>query len=63
MGIYIKNDCQFKARDDLSTFIEGEFETIVVEVKSKPNNLIIGEVYRVPNTSDEISITRYDDTI
>ena len=63
VGLYIKNDYQFKARDDLSTFIEGEFETIFVEVKSKPNNLIIGEVYRVPNTSDELSIKRYDDAL
>ena len=37
---------------DLASNIEGEFESIVVEVKVESNhqNLIVGEVYRVPNT-------------
>ena len=63
VDIYINNDYQFKARDDLSTFVDGEFATIFVGIKSKPNNLIIGEVYRVPNTSDELSIKQCDDKI
>ena len=54
VAIYIKDDCQYITRDDLSTFMEGEFETIFVEVISKPKNLNIGEIYRISNTPDDL---------
>ena len=59
----LNQDYQLKARDDVSTFIEEECDTIFVEIKSIPNKLIIGQVYRVPNMSDELSIKRYIHTI
>ena len=63
VAIYIRNNHTFKTRDDLSIFIEGEYETIFVEINSKPNNLIIGEIYRVPNTPEKLSVERYDATL
>ena len=47
--------------------IEGEFESIAmhVEVDSGQNasNLIVAEKYIVPNTNENMSIERYDQTI
>ena len=63
VAIYIKNNHKFIVRNDLSTFIEGEFECIFVEVKAIPYNAIIGEIYRVPNTPEQLSIVRYDETL
>ena len=58
VGIYIKNNINFVIRDDLSIFIEKSFETLFLEVTSSKGNIIIGEVYRVPNSSWSDSITK-----
>ncbi len=63
VGIYIKKTHTFKIRTDLSLFIEGEYETLFLEVESSPRNVIIGEIYRIPNTPIQASIRRYEDTI
>ena len=60
VGIYIKNNINFVIRDDLSIFIEKCFETLFLEVTSSKGNIIIGEVYRVPNSSCPDSITNYE---
>jgi len=63
VGMYILNKHKFKTRDDLSTFIEGEYESIFIELFSNPQHAIIGEIYRIPNTSSQLSINRYEDSI
>ena len=45
---------------DLNRHIEGEFETIFADVKDKNQTLIVGEIYRVPNTNITQSIERYE---
>ncbi len=63
--MYILDDFNFKLRPDLCVNIEGEFECIVAEIKARHNkrNLIVVEVYHIPNTSERESIQRYDDLI
>ncbi len=70
MGIYVRNNHKFKIRNDLSVFIEGEYETLFIEVEpnkresiNKERKAIIGEIYRVPNTSVVTSLKRYEETI
>ncbi len=63
VGIYINWKYQYSIRHDLSVFIEGEFENIFVEIKSIPQNAIVGEIYRVPNTPARESVTRYENVI
>ena len=62
VGIYIKNNINFIIRDDLSIFIEKSFETLFLEVTSSMGSrpIIIGEVYREPNSSCPNSITNYE---
>ena len=57
--IYVHERFKYRVRHDLSNFVEGEFETIFIEILNK-NPAIVGEIYRVPNTSTEESLTRYE---
>ena len=65
VAIYVKNDYEFLLREDLSIFNEGEFESIFVEIqqKNKQKKLIIGEIYRVSNSSQRAFIESYDNLI
>jgi hypothetical protein len=60
VAIYIKNHISFKVRDDISMFYEGEFETIFIETTASNHRAVVGEIYRIPNTSEEISVQRYE---
>ena len=51
VALYINNKHDFSVRNDLSHFEEGIFESIFVELNTGTRNLILGEVYRVPNTN------------
>ncbi len=48
VGILIANEINFRVREDLSTFIEGEFEAVFAEIISGDQKVIWGEIYRVP---------------
>ena len=45
----------------MCTYIEVEFESLFLEIETP--NILIGEVYRLPNTSETISIDRYNKPI
>ena len=53
VAIYLLDDFNHRERPDLYKNIEGHFESITVEidVKQGRHNLIIAEIYRVPNTN------------
>ena len=65
VALYISNDFTPSKRLDLSPFYEGEFESIFAEVRHKASNktLLVGEIYRVPNTNAQTSIDRFDKTL
>ncbi len=59
--IYIRENIQFKIRDDIALFDEGKFESIFIEtVSNKYPPVIVGEIYRVPNTNYKESCEKYD---
>ena len=61
--MYILDDFSYKIRTYLSINIEGEFECIVAEIQTKnaKKNLLLAEVYIIPNTPVWESLSRYDD--
>ena len=63
VALYVNKRFTCKERYDLSPFHEGEFETIFAEVRNKNTTLIVGEVYRVPNTNEKVSIDRFESTL
>ncbi len=54
---------KYKVREDLSLFQTGEFESIFVEFFSDDKSIIVGEIYRVPNTDEKNSPQRYEAVI
>jgi len=55
--VYIRDDLNYIILDDSSVNIDGKFESIFVEARSKTINCIFGEIYRVSNTSETYETT------
>ncbi len=62
IAIYINTDITFKVRDDLSIFDEGKYESLFIET-DHPQKYIIGEIYRIPNTSEHDSLNKFEETL
>lgn len=61
VSILVRTDIDFVERHDLKRFEEGKFESIFIEVRQKgKNSIVVGEVYRVPGTSEIDFIEAYD---
>lgn len=63
VAIYINNKYDFKIRNDLSIFEENVFESIFVELNTGSKNLVIGEVYRIPNTNEQSFLDQYESIV
>jgi hypothetical protein len=61
VAIYVKRNMKSISRKDLNIFKEGEFESCFIELITKNNhkNIIIGEIYRVPGTSEKTFLNEY----
>jgi len=64
VALYVNNKLNYKICDDLEAFVPGEFESLFIEVHDVANkNVIVGEIYRVPNTSEQKTIDMYETII
>jgi len=59
VGIYVRKNIKFVERSDLSVFIENQFESIFIEIPSSDKPLVIGELYKPPNTKVNPFIENY----
>ena len=63
VGLFIKENINYKVRDDLSTFIPHVYESIFIEVVSTSSkNAIVGIIYR-PNTQPKADIDVFSQTL
>jgi hypothetical protein len=60
VAMYISNTINFKVRNDVGIFEEGEFESIFIETLGNKSSAIIGEIYRMPNTNAQRSLEMYE---
>ena len=60
VAIYINSKLNFTRRNDVEVFLAGQFGSLFIEIKSNASPLIVGEIYRVPNTNEHDSIERYE---
>jgi hypothetical protein len=60
VAMYICDEFQFSIRDDLTINENQQFETIFAEICYGKSKIVVGEVYRVPNTNEKLSIQRYE---
>ena len=51
VGIYVRDIHTVKHRTDLEIFLEGRFETVIIEVKNDQKKTLICSIYRPPNSS------------
>ena len=58
VAIYIIDSFTYQRRQNIGINIEGEFETLFVEINKQ--KLLVGEVYRIPNTNENKSVERYN---
>ena len=63
VALYISDDVQYSMRNDLTINLNNEFETIFVEISHKSNRCLFGEIYRTPNTNEQLSLQRYEDIL
>ena len=63
VAIFVKNKFQYKIREDLSIFDEGLFESVFIEASINNKNVVIGEIYRPPNSNINQFIERYSNLI
>ena len=50
MGLFVRKNLAHWLRDDISTFEDGCFESVFVEIKPGKFNIICGNVNRLPFT-------------
>ncbi len=63
VGIYVRDTIKFSMKEDISLFEESKFESIFIEAETKDKSTIVGEIYRIPNTSELESIEYFDTVI
>ena len=63
IAMYITNNISYIRREDLEINVEGEYESIFIEIQHNKTNIVVGEIYRIPDTNLRTSINRYDTII
>ena len=63
IAIYIREEISYTVRGYLAVHIESEFESLIIEINIQRKKNIIGDIYRVPNTNEQLSIERYETLI
>ena len=63
MAVYIKNYLKYIRHEDLEINYDDEFESVILEATIDNKHFIVGEICRVPNTSEVTSVERYEQLI
>jgi exonuclease III len=58
--IYVHTKYKFRKIENLSIFQEGDFESIFIEAEHQNDKIIVGEIYRIPNSNVQESLYRYE---
>jgi len=62
-ALFISNDLNYKVRHDLNLKNSVDYETVFIEIESKPKNTIIGVIYRPPDRCPKPFITNLASTL
>ena len=64
VSIMVRSNLKYIVRKDLTLFRECKFESVFIEISRKNNkNVIVGEVYRVPGTSETDFLSDYEQIV
>ena len=61
VAIYISEKLNYTNRPEIGIFLEGTIESNFIEIQTGKNsqNIVIGEIYRVPGTSEKLFLEEY----
>ena len=60
VAVYLKDGFEYCERPDICINVDGEFESLFIEIKSVEHKIILGEIYRIPDTNEKTSIERFN---
>jgi hypothetical protein len=60
VALYIHDKFHITERPDLTLNYGTEFESIFVEASCDDKTLLVGEIYRIPGSNDQVSVERFD---
>ena len=60
VALYVTDMFTAKKLSGLGIHVEGEFETVFAEVRANDKTLVVGEIYRIPNTNEKLSLERFE---
>ena len=63
VALYVSDMFTAKKLPDVGVHVEGEFETVFAEVKDGDKSMIVGEIYRIPQTNEKLSLERFNITL
>ena len=60
VGLHLSDNCDFKVRDDLSGSDADVMESLFIEiVRSNEKNIVVGVIYRPPNTNVDVFVSKH----
>jgi len=63
VGIYVKDIYNFTLIEEISFFEEGLYESIFIKATTGSESVIVGEIYRIPNTNLTKALDLYEKTL
>ena len=60
VAIYVHNSINVEERNDLNIFIEGQIESLFVEIELNGKQMVVGELYRIPGSELNSFFVNYD---
>ena len=65
VAMYISDQYNFIERHDLCINVEGEYESVIVEIEPRhgTKKILVSEIYRVPNTNERETVARYENMV
>ena len=63
VALYVNNKHQFNYRHDLSIFEDGAMESVFVELTLGVGSIVVGEIYRPPNSNESFFVEQYENIV
>ena len=61
--MYTKDGFEHCESPDICINVDGEFESLFIEIKSVEHKIILGEIYRIPCTSEKTPISHFNNIL
>ena len=63
VAMYIKDGFEYCERPDICINVDGEFKSLFIEIKSVEYKILLGDIYRIPDTNEKTSIVCFNNIL